>query len=181
MAKTGRPRKTRDDGEAPQTGANGMSDDRRYSLTNTHRKRYEELLALKKRADAELKIHCRDIKSDLGAKGLADIKDLIALATPEGEVAIKAEMERQARVLRWMNIPIGTQGSLFETDRRPIAERAFAEGRRAGLAGEPRNNPHHETSDAYSHYVDGFREGQEILATSGFKPTDDAIDSLAGN
>ena len=95
---------------------------------------------------------------------------MILLATPEGEEAIKAEMERSARVLRWAGVAVGTQASLFGEDRTPITERAFAEGRRAGLLGESHNNAYHVTNDGHAEYNAGYIEGQAALATKGFKP-----------
>ena len=167
-------------------GDNKMSDDERYSLTEKHRKKYEDLLFVKNTALENLAEHRKIIREDLGAKGLADIKDLIALSTPEGEEAMKLEMERKARVLRWMQVPIGTNGELFgEPDSRPITERAYNEGRRAGLAGEPHKNPHHQTNAAHDSYNDGFVQGQEALASRGFKPLPkgecNAIDNLIQN
>jgi len=191
MAKRGRPRKDAPPREAA-IGDNQMTDDQRYSLTEQHREKYEVVLEAKKKANKALIDYGKIIKSDLGAKGLADIKDLIALSTPEGEDRMKAEMERQARVMRWMNISIGTQGALFgDEDRTPITERAFAEGRRQGLAGERQNNPHSHPTAAFHSHNDGYAQGQDALATHGFQPLednepaetvpggdDDAIDSL---
>jgi hypothetical protein len=165
-------RKPKKDGaasSAPRKTAEGISDDQLYSLTEQHRQKYETVLEAKKKANKALIDLGKVIKADLGAKGLQDIKDLIALATPEGEASMKAEMERQARVMRWMNIPIGTQGGLFaDTDRTPIAERAFADGKRQGLAGEPQANPHHHTTEAHRKHNEGFAEGQTTLAQKGF-------------
>jgi ribosome modulation factor len=175
MAKRGRPAKTHDDAQprSAGTGDNEMNDDQRYSLTEKHRQKYESFLEAKNKANKALIDFGKIIKSDLGAKGLQDIKDLIALSTPEGEEAMKAEMERQARVMRWMNIPIGSQGALFgEEDRAPITDRAFAEGRRQGLAGESQNNPHHHTTEASRAHNDGWQDGQTTLATTGFRSVD---------
>lgn len=159
---------------APKTTIEGISDDQIYSLTELHRQKYEVVLEARKKANKALIDLGKIIKSDLGAKGLQDIKDLIALSTPEGEATMKAEMERQARVMRWMNIPIGTQGGLFaDADRTPIAERAFNEGKRQGLAGEPVSNPHHHTTEAAREHDRGFAEGQKTLATKGFSKLDD--------
>jgi hypothetical protein len=154
---------------APKQTAETISDDQLYSLTEQHRQKYEVVLEVKKKANKALIDLGKIIKSDLGAKGLQDIKDLIELSTPEGEAAMKAEMERQVRVMRWMNIPIGSQGALFgDADRTPLTERAFNEGKRQGLAGEPVSNPHHHTTEAARKYDEGFAEGQKTLATKGF-------------
>jgi hypothetical protein len=154
---------------SPKRTAETISDDQLYSLTEQHRQKYEIVLQAKKESNKKLIDLGKIIKADLGAKGLQDIKDLIALATPEGEASMKAEMERQARVMRWMGVPIGSQGALFgDADRTPIAERAFADGKRQGLAGESQSNPHHHTTEAGRQHDLGYAEGQTTLATKGF-------------
>lgn len=171
MAK--RQKKDKSGAPAPRQTLEGISDDQLYSLTEQHRQKYEIILEAKKKGDKALIDYGKIIKSDLGAKGLQDIKDLIALDTPEGEASMKAEMVRQARVMRWMNIPIGTQGGLFaDTDRTPITERAFNEGKRQGLAGEVCDNKHHHTTAAHKSHNDGWAAGQEAKATSGFSKLD---------
>jgi len=164
-----KPKKDKAPKSAAKTTIESMSDDQLYSLTEQHRQKYELLLDAKQKSAKTLLDYAKIIKADLGATGLQDIKDLISLDTPEGEAAMKADMERKVRVLRWLNIPIGTQGALFgEPDRTPIADRAFAEGKRQGLAGEKMDNPHHHTTEAHREHVRGFAEGQETLATKGF-------------
>lgn len=149
---------------APKQTAEKLSEDQIYSLTEQHRKRYETLLAGKKTADTALRNFCKIIKADLGSEGLQDIKDLIVMSTPEGEASVKAKMERQARIMRWMNIPIGTQGALFgEPDRTPLKERAFNDGKRQGLAGETQSNPHHQSTEAYHAHNEGYEAGQDQL------------------
>lgn len=173
MAK--RAKKDKGGAPAPKQKLEGISDDQLYSLTEQHRQKYETILEAKKKGDKALIDYGKIIKSDLGAKGLQDIKDLIALDTPEGEAAMKAEMVRQARVMRWMNIPIGTQGGLFvDADRMPITERAFNEGKRQGLAGESCDNKHHHTTEAHRAHNDGYAEGQTTKATKGFSKLDPA-------
>jgi hypothetical protein len=164
-----KPKKEKAATSAPTKTAETISDDQLYSLTESHRQKYELVLEAKNKANKALIDYGKIIKSDLGAKGLQDIKDLIALSTPEGEAAMKAEMERQVRVLRWMQVPMGTMGDLFPSeDRTPLTERAFNEGKRQGLAGEPVNNQHHHTTAAHKSFNDGFAEGQKTLATKGF-------------
>lgn len=166
---------------APKTTIEGISDDQLYSLTEQHRQKYELLLDARHKANKALIDYGKIIKSDLGATGLQDIKDIICLDTPEGEASMKAEMERKARVMRWMGCPIGSQGALFgEPDRTPIEDRAKAEGKRQGLAGENNSNPHHHTTAAHRAHNDGYGEGQAVNA-AGIKRLDPkaAADSLA--
>jgi hypothetical protein len=156
---------------SPKQTAEGLSDDQVYSLTEQHRKDYEIALAAKKSADKRLKDIGKIIKADLGKHGMAQIKALIEGASPEGTAAIKARIERDAQVLRWLGEPIGTQSEMFPTDRTPLAERAFAEGKRQGLAGTRNENPHHQSTEAYHKHNEGYDAGQATLA-SGFKPLD---------
>lgn len=163
---------------APRQTAETISDDQLYSLTEQHKQSYQRVLDTKKKANKALIDLGKIIKADLGAKGLQDIKDLITMSTPEGEAAMKAEMERQARIMRWMNIPIGTHGELFaDNDRTPLTERAFAEGKRQGLAGESCNNLHHHTTEAHRFHNDGWAAGQEAKATKGFSKLDPEADA----
>jgi hypothetical protein len=154
---------------APKQTLEGLSDDQRYSLTEQHRLKVEKALATKKAAAAAYLNACKIAKAELGADGMDDINDLIALSTPEGEARMKAQIERQMRVMQWMNVPIGTHGELFaDADRTPITERAFADGKRQGLAGEPQSNPHHHTTEAHRAHNDGYANGQTTKATKGF-------------
>jgi ribosome modulation factor len=154
---------------APKQTLEGLSDDQRYSLTEQHRQKIEKALATKKAASAAYLNACKIAKAELGPTGMDDINDMIALATPEGEARMKENIERQMRVLRWNDVPMGTIDDLFpDTDRTPITERAFNAGKRQGLAGESNNNPHHHATEAHRFHNDGWAEGQKTLATKGF-------------
>lgn len=167
-------RKPKKDGagsSAPKQTAESLSDDQVYSLTEQHRKDYEVALAAKKNADKRLKDVGKIIKADLGKHGMAQIKALIEGATPEGEATIRARIERDAQVLRWLGVPIGTQSDMFPTDRTPLAERSFNEGKRQGLAGSRNENPHHQSTEAYHKHNEGYEAGQATLS-QGFKQLD---------
>lgn len=158
---------------APKQTLEGLSDDQRYSLVEQHRQKYERTLAIKKAADKALQDLGKIIKADLGAEGMAEIKAVIEAQSPEGVAAIKARVEQAMRVLRWMNEPVGTIHDMFPaTDRTPLVERAFADGKRQGLAGEKQNNPHHHTTEAARQHDLGFAEGQTSLAQKGFSKLD---------
>lgn len=170
--------------DGPATGpqlSNELTDDQRAKLTFQLRDKYAALLKAYTEANNALKAVGKEIKADLGKDGLKDIKDMIALAEPEGEDKLKADMERRARVMRWMAVPMGTQVDLFpKTDPRPITEKAFAEGKKAGLAAEPHRNPYHQTNPGHNEWNKGYEAGQATNA-AGFKAidTEDAADSLA--
>lgn len=162
---------------AVRTGEN-ISDEQLQALFFQSKSDYEKLLGLKKKADADLRNCCKRIKAELGKRGMAEIKLAITLADENGEAEAKAEIESTLRVMRWMGVPVGTQGDLFPgNDPTPIAERAFANGRRAALSGESRDNPHHHTTEAHRSYEAGYEQGQEEKIKGGIKPLDDASKS----
>ncbi|CAN7380077.1 hypothetical protein LJR220_003379 [Bradyrhizobium sp. LjRoot220] len=167
---------------APKQTLEGLSDDQRYSLVEQHKQKYARLITAQKAANKAVQDHGKIIKADLGADGMAEIKALIEGASTDGEATIKARIERDIRVLKWLQVPIGTMEDLFPSnDRTPLTERAFNEGKRQGLAGESCNNPHHHTTEAHRFHNDGWAEGQKTKATKGFSKLEpgDAADVQA--
>lgn len=170
----GRKKKTDGDGQqSPGVGHNSeLSDDQRFALTTQHKTKYEVALAAKKKADADLKNVCKIAHAELGETAVDDIKDLIAGATAEGEAVlvarIKAEEARQKRIARWLGLAPGTEPSMFDSDRTPASDRAFAAGKRAGLAADRCEPPHAPDTEQHRRWMEGFHEGQAVLA-QGFK------------
>lgn len=154
----------------PGPGHNSdLTDEQRQGLTYQYLTEWKQVLEVKKAADAGLKNKAKQIKADLGAHGLADIKLIIQLQTPEGEALLKAEIERKLRVARWEGAVAGTQFSFLEEDRTPSDDRAFAEGKRASLKGDPRKPPHDPSVPQYQAWLNGYAEGQAVIM-KGFKP-----------
>lgn len=145
-----------------------LSDDQTQALTRQHAAKRAKLVEAEKTAKANRMNFDRVIRSDLGEFGLANIKMLEQLETPEGEAKIRAEMERQMMVARWSGLPIGTQAALFDEDRRPIEERAHDSGKRAGMKGDNCAPPHAPGTPSYEPWIKGWHEGQAVLAL-GFK------------
>lgn len=161
--------------EAPPAAGHNLeqlTDDQRYALTVQHSRKYEASLAAKKKADADHKNICKAAHAELGDTAVDDIQDLIAGKTAEGEktlmARIKAEEERQKRIARWLGLALGAEPSMFDTDRTPASDRAFAQGKRAGLAGDPCSPTHAPDTEQYRRWMEGFHEGQAVLA-QGFK------------
>lgn len=176
-------RKRKENGEGEQQQAPGvghnleaMTDDQIAALTFQHKRKYHEALGAKKLADAAFKNVCKIAKAELGDDAVSNIKDMIALETEEGEILHKTEMARKAKVARWMGLPLGAEPDMFGEDRTPAVDRAFAAGKKIGLAGEPCQPPHDPSTAQYTKWMEGFHEGQAVLA-KGIKPKDD---SLAG-
>ncbi|TJW14377.1 MAG: hypothetical protein E5W82_10395 [Mesorhizobium sp.] len=164
-------------GPGHNRSAEQLSDDQLQGLTRQHGQKRAKLVEAEKKAKADRMNFDKIIKSDLGSTGLANIKLLDDLETPEGEARIKADMERQAMVARWAGLAIGTQGALFDTDRRPVEDRAFDDGKRDGMAGKTLSSPHAAGTEAYNKYVQGWHAGQAVNA-SGIKqkpPTDELL------
>lgn len=147
-----------------------LTDDQLQGLTRQHAQKRKSLVDAEKKAKAARMNFDKVIKAELGEKGLDNIKLLEELDTPEGEARIKADMERQAMVARWAGLAIGTQGALFDTDRRPIEDRAFDDGKRDGMSGKTLAPPHAPDTAAYGRYVEGWHAGQAINAAGIKKP-----------
>lgn len=160
--------------QTPGPGHNALTDDKLQALTFQHKRKFEAALASKKKADADFKNACKLAKAECGDDAVDLIKDLIALEDAEGEATLKTRIERQLRAARWMGLAIGAQPDLFGEDRTPSEDRAFAEGRRHGIAGEPCRPPHDPSTVQYRRYNDGFYEGQSVLAASMKPKADDA-------
>jgi hypothetical protein len=148
----------------PALGHNQLSDADKQALFFSWKKQYVAALAKKKAADAELKNVAKKAKAELGDDAVDSIKDAIALESEDGEAIIKAAIERQLRVARWMAVPFGSQGDMFgEPDRTPGVDRAFAEGRRDGLDGKTLNNPYASDLPQSERYATGWHDGQKAI------------------
>lgn len=179
----GRPKGSRNKPKVIPTNANAsppapanhnqLTDEQEQALFEQHKTKYEHFLALKKKADADFKNACKLAKSELGDGVVDDIKLAIQLETPEGEAKFKEQMDRQARVARWNGLPIGAQPSLFGEDRMPGDDRAFGEGKRAGMAGKERRPPYDAATSQFRNWLEGYDAGQEVnrsLLQDSLKP-----------
>jgi predicted Holliday junction resolvase-like endonuclease len=174
--KRGRPRKQRDLEEAieetAQSGHNKLTDDQLQALLFQHVKSYEKTLAAKKEADAKFKNACKTARAELGKDGVDQIKQVILLQQPEGEAALRAMIERQLRVARYVGSPIGTQFGLLDGIDESAEDRAYDAGKRIGLAGEPCKSPYMESTEEGQAWMEGFHEGQAVLAQGFKQPVD---------
>lgn len=154
-------------GEAPGEGHNSkpLTDAERQALHFRHVKEYERELAAKKKADADLKNTAKRIKAEGGS--VAKVKGSIELQTPEGEAAFRARMADMAEVALWNGV--GIQVDMFADERQPAEDRAFEEGRRAGMKGEARKPPYDPSVPQYAKWMDGYTDGNAVLASEGFK------------
>jgi ribosome modulation factor len=162
-------------GPTPGAGHNQMTDDQEQKLTRDHAAKRALLLAAEVKAKSDRMNFDKIIKSDLGAKGLDNIKLLERLeADDKGENSVKEDFERMAKVARWAGLQIGTQGSLFDDDRRSTTEKAFDEGKKAGMTSKDPNSPY--TGEAGQEWLRGWHEGQAIQAQKFMKPGPEAAE-----
>lgn len=149
-------------------GHNGppeLTEDQRISLSFTHKRAYENALEMKKEAARSFLQVCKLAKAELGAEAVDDIKEMIALETEEGEKKFKANLERQIKVARWMGLPVGAEPKLFaDVDRTPAVDKARANGKRDGLAGNRQSPNADPSTEQYRAYMEGFYEGNSVLA-----------------
>ena len=171
----------------PEPGHNKpeLTDDEQRALLFQHKRRYETALAEKKDADAAFKNACKRAKAECGVDAVADIKDAIAFAAPNGQQLFVAEVERKQRVARWLGLPVGSQVEFNFTDRAPQDEREFELGKQAGMAGE--NCKPADTVRNPARWVEGWHQGQDVLKSAFLKVEKaagaedaEALDDLTG-
>ena len=176
---TNKPKVPAADGEVESThngagrpGREPQTDEQLQALFEQHKKHYEAALAEKKKADTDFKNTCKLAKSE--GVSIADIKLAIELEEEGGEEKLREKIAANHRVARWLGLPVGTQPSFFDDeDRTPSIDKAFNEGKRAGLKGDPCSSPHHYGTQQSQSWIDGWQEGQQVIAAR-FKETHDA-------
>lgn len=164
--------------EAPGPGHNKpeFTGDERFALLARHKKAIVALREAKKEAAKAVKDAEKLCKSELGDDAVLEIDHMIELETAEGEARFKAKVEREVRVAQWMGLPVGSNGNLFDlVDRTPAVDRAAANGKRDGLAGEPARPNCDPSVPQYAAYMAGYAEGQKIMFN--IKPLDVAVDA----
>ena len=112
-----------------------LTEDQQRALLEQSVVTYEAALKVKNDATAAFIKECKRIKGD--GVSLDDVKTAIKLSTPEGEAKMKAALEAQLRVARWLNADIGTQFSLFRDDGSGAENASYKAGKTAGMAGKP--------------------------------------------
>jgi len=162
----GRPKKSASETpDVPPTNGNHQDDDVKAMTFFGFAKRWQA-------AKDTLAIVEEEAKAKLGKHAVRDIRTWALLKDEKGEEKLKEKIEAQMRIARWLGLAMGTQAELFGEDRTPSVDRAYAEGKRDGLAGDPCKPDYAPELEQYRLYMDGFHEGQAILA-KGIKPLAD--------
>lgn len=158
--------------------AGDNSDKEHTDLMFYHVRKYNAALAVKKAADAAMKNCGKSIKADLGEFGLDEIKDYLIAQTAEGQQRLQARHEATLRALRLAGMPVGTQLDLLDNPA-PLDERAYRDGKEAGMRGDSLANPYNESSDPGRAFAKGWHEGQEaIFAIEKIKETEASGEEL---
>lgn len=143
---------------------NALSDDQILALTLQHKRHYENALKAKKAADASFKDVCKKAKAELGDTAILDIKDMIEAESDGYEAKLQAELERKARLARWLNLDVGSQGNLFDNAGTAPSqrERGYAEGKRQALEGKECKTDFSPGTEGYDGYMEGWHAGAAI-------------------
>lgn len=93
---------------------------------------------------------------------MADLDYMARCAALEDPGIVPAELTRRAEIASWFALPVNFQPDMF-TDRTPIEDRAFEEGKtKAQRNGDP-VPPYSAESAAGQAWMNGWHEGQRIM------------------
>jgi hypothetical protein len=149
----------------PKPGDNLTAEQLQALHFSQHVPSYKKALEAKKLADAALKNVCKVIKADGGS--VEAVKLTLSLATPEGEQAFRDTMEMHKQVAVWNGL--GIQLDMDFGEREPAEDRAYGEGKRAGMRGDRASPPYDPSTRQAQRWLEGHADGNAILATDGFK------------
>jgi hypothetical protein len=150
-------------------GDNGgdLNDEELRALMLQHKGHYQRALAHKKEADAAFKNVCKKARAECGDDAVKDIKDAIRFETDAGQEEFAKELQRQHKVARWLSLPVGAMPRFFDDfDGRPAVDVAYDAGKQAGMAGADMRPPHDPSVPQYQRWLEGWHDGQEILASA---------------
>lgn len=125
-----------------------------------HFRRIEDQKAAVKAAQAELKTLRKAAKAD--GCVMADLDYMARCADLEDPEIVPEEIRRRAEIASWFALPVNYQPDMF-VDRAPIDDRAFEEGKAAGLRGKNPEAPYDAASKAGQEWLRGWHEGQRIM------------------
>ena len=165
-------------------GHNDLTDEQKAALLLQGVGRIERLLADQAKITADIRNERKKLKAD----GFAPAQVNYALwlrKADEGEASERMRM--QITTAKWLAHPIGHQTDMFGdgVDRTPGVDKAFAEGKTAGMAGEAQTVPDKWApgSEQGQKWLEGWSAGQAVLL-SGIKPLsetdEDFDDSTSG-
>lgn len=139
-------------------GHNQLTDDQRAALLLQACAKVEAQQA----KAAEITANIRNIRKTAKADGIspAELNYALHLRKVDPDEA-SALFRQQMQIAKWLNHPIGKQAELFDADRTPIEDRAFEEGKVAGLEGLNAKPPYDAV--AGQKWMEGWHAGQSVL------------------
>lgn len=158
------------EGGAPSAGHNsgnaGLSSDEARALFLQDVAKYERALEVKKAADADLRNVGKVIKSD--GFTLEQVKVAVAVKTPEGDAKERTKIRQALQAAVWAGVPLGTQLGMFDDpDRTPAVDRAYDEGKQAGMQGLTRRPPYSPELEQHDKWLTGWTDGQRAAVDQG--------------
>jgi uncharacterized protein (UPF0335 family) len=160
----------------PGVGHNELTDEQKTALLLQGVVKIERMRAEMASINADIRNVRKTLKADGFTKAEVDYAIFLRASKPEDATE---QVRMQIRLAQWLAHPMGMQADLFGdgVDRTPSVERAYAEGKVAGMAGEAcvlpsKWAPGSEQAEAW---VRGWHEGQAVLA-SGIKPIAESDD-----
>lgn len=139
-------------------GHNQLSDEQRTALLLQACAKVEAQQA----KAAEITANIRNIRKTAKADGIspAELNYALHLRKVDPDEA-SSLFRQQIQIAKWLNHPIGKQAELFDADRTPIEDRAYEEGKVAGLEGLVAKSPYDAV--AGQKWMDGWHAGQAVL------------------
>lgn len=136
-----------------------MSDEQEQALFLRHKAKIAALLEKQQTALSNLRNAYKEAKGDGFTK--REFELAFALEKDDDNKLVQ-QRRRETTIARWLNHPLGTQADLFSddkmVDRRPLKERAYDEGKVAGMEGRECKPPYQE-GEAYEGWVEGWHVG----------------------
>ena len=136
---------------------NQLSDEEKTILLIQGVKEIEQLLEKQHEITANIRNARKRLKSDGFATEVVNYALYLRKTDPEQALE---QHRQQLRIAKWLAHPIGSQAS-FDLDQ-PV-DRAFDEGKAAGLAGLNQESSYHPGSPEGQRWIDGWNSGQETL------------------
>lgn len=169
-----------EDGDAAGVGHNSgevevvLTEEQRRALLIHGIKKIEELQVQMESIKSDIRNERKKLKAD----GFDRFEVDYALRLRKvDETEEMDRRRREARVAQWLNHPIGTQLDLFadEPDRTPSVDKAYEDGKISGMEGVTCSPPSHLGQEQRSRWIEGWHDGQSLIAVDGFRPLSDAV------
>lgn len=147
---------------APEERQHNLSDDQRKALLFLNMKPIRALKLEMASVSGKLRAAYKTAKSDGFTK--QDIDFAFALENDKDD-QVAERRRREQQLALWMQHPIGEQPDMFDQqpDRTPLSDRAFAQGKTAGMEGKPMASPYDVGLEAGQRWIEGWHAGQAAI------------------